>query len=278
METQQEYYYTYYSYEEWGRGYIGSRGCKCLPEEDVKYFGSCKDKNFKPTKKIILNNDYATREEAYADEIILQQYYKIVENPHFANKAYQTSTKFYVPREQAIENGKINMQKQKELGIGVYALSSEQIIEKNKKIGEKNKGKVRSDECRRKRSEKMKGEKNHRYGKSHSKETREKISKSRKGIVYSRETIEKISKLNMGKKHSNETKRKQSESSKGKNNPFYGKSHSEETKRKLSEASKGENNPAFGKKWWNDGCGNVKRCIECPGDGWVLGRGKKVVS
>jgi hypothetical protein len=84
METPKEYYYTYYSYEEYGRGYIGSRTCKCLPEEDIKYFGSFSDKSFKPTQKIILKDDYITREEAYIDEIILQeQYYKVVENPHF---------------------------------------------------------------------------------------------------------------------------------------------------------------------------------------------------
>ena len=94
METPKEYYYTYYSYEEWGKGYIGSRGCECLPEEDVKYFGSFSDKTFKPTQKIIIKDDYSTREEAYADEIILQQYYKVVENYHFANKSYQTSTGF----------------------------------------------------------------------------------------------------------------------------------------------------------------------------------------
>lgn len=94
METPREYHYVYYSYEEYGRGYIGSRSCKCLPEEDIKYFGSFKDKSFKPSLKIILKCDYATREEAYADEIILQEYYKVVENPHFANRAYQTSTGF----------------------------------------------------------------------------------------------------------------------------------------------------------------------------------------
>ena len=94
METPKEYHYVYYSYEEWGRGYFGSRTCKCLPEEDIKYFGSFKDKNFKPTQKIILKNDYSTRAEAYIDEIILQQYYKVVENPHFTNRAYQTSTGF----------------------------------------------------------------------------------------------------------------------------------------------------------------------------------------
>jgi hypothetical protein len=132
METPKEYYYTYYSYEEWGRGYIGSRTCKCLPEKDVKYFGSFKDKSFKPTQKIILKSDYATREEAYADEIILQQYYKVVENPHFTNKAYQTSTKFYVPIEDASKNGK----KYHELGLGIHALTKEQRSEHGKKTHE----------------------------------------------------------------------------------------------------------------------------------------------
>jgi hypothetical protein len=127
METQKEYYYTYYSYEEWGRGYFGSRGCKCLPEEDIKYFGSSKDKTFRPKYKIILKDDYATREEAYVDEIILQQYYKVVENPHFANKAYQTSTKFYVPHDQAIENGKISGRNTYELGIGIHSLPKEEL-------------------------------------------------------------------------------------------------------------------------------------------------------
>ena len=92
MGTPKEYHYIYYSYEEYGRGYFGSRTCKCLPEEDIKYFGSFKDKTFKPTHKIILKDDYSTREEAYIDEIILHQYYKVVENPHFANRSYQTST------------------------------------------------------------------------------------------------------------------------------------------------------------------------------------------
>jgi hypothetical protein len=44
-------YYVYYSYELWGRGYIGKRECMCLPEEDVKYFGSFTDKTFEPTEK-----------------------------------------------------------------------------------------------------------------------------------------------------------------------------------------------------------------------------------
>jgi hypothetical protein len=141
METPKDYYYTYYSYEEYGRGYIGSRGCKCLPEKDVKYFGSSKDKNFKPTQKIILKDDYATREEAYADEIILQQYYKVVENLHFANKSYQTSTKFYVPTEQAVENGikygPLGREKCRELKIGIFGLTYQQRLEISKRNIEK---------------------------------------------------------------------------------------------------------------------------------------------
>ena len=135
METPKEYHYVYYSYEEYGRGYIGSRGCKCLPEQDIKYFGSFKDKTFKPTQKIIIKDDYTTREEAYVDEIILQQYYKVAENPHFANRAYQTSAKFYLPKEDLI---KLNM-RQKELGIGLHGLSPEQRTENAKKGGNKTK-------------------------------------------------------------------------------------------------------------------------------------------
>jgi hypothetical protein len=132
METPKEYYYTYYSYEEWGRGYIGSRGCKCLPEEDVRYLGSSKDKAFKPTQKIILKSDYATREEAYTDEIILQEYYKVVENPYFANRAYQTSTKFYVPIEKARETGKKVQENNRKNKISFFGYTKEQLSETGK--------------------------------------------------------------------------------------------------------------------------------------------------
>jgi hypothetical protein len=138
METQKEYHYTYYSYEEWGRGYFGSRTCKCLPEEDVKYFGSFYDKNFKPTQKIILKGDYNTRAEADADEILLHDYFKVDINPHFANQAKQTSTKFTT-------NG----------------MKRPDLVQRNmQRSGEK-----RSDEFRQKMSSVTKGEKNGMYGK-----------------------------------------------------------------------------------------------------------------
>jgi len=71
-----KYFYVYYSYEEFGRGYIGKRECRCLPEEDIKYFGSFFDKSFKPTQKIILEI-YGTRKEAYIDEAKLHKFYQV---------------------------------------------------------------------------------------------------------------------------------------------------------------------------------------------------------
>lgn len=86
-------HYVYYSYEEWGRGYIGVRSCKCVPEKDVNYFGSFYDKTFKPSKKIILVQ-FSSREEAQKAEILLHNFYKVDINPHFSNLARATSYKF----------------------------------------------------------------------------------------------------------------------------------------------------------------------------------------
>jgi hypothetical protein len=139
MKTKKEYYYTYYSYEEWGRGYFGSRKCYCLPEEDVKYLGSSKDKTFKPIQKIILKSDYATREEAIVDEIILHNFYDVANNLHFANKAKQTSTKFsYIhPFEKMSKFGKVQGKINYQNGVGIHALTSEQKSEVGKIGGKK---------------------------------------------------------------------------------------------------------------------------------------------
>ena len=89
-----KYFYVYYSYEEFCNGYIGKRECKCLPEEDINYFGSFRDKTFKPTQKIILET-FNSVEDALEAECVLHDFYKIDKNLHFANKAKQTSKKFY---------------------------------------------------------------------------------------------------------------------------------------------------------------------------------------
>jgi hypothetical protein len=90
-------FYVYYSYEEWGRGYIGKRECYCLPKEDIKYFGSFKDKTFRPTQKIILDI-FETKEEALRAEVSLHDFYQVDINPHFANKAKQTAVGFSYDR------------------------------------------------------------------------------------------------------------------------------------------------------------------------------------
>jgi hypothetical protein len=84
------HFYVYFSYEQWGRGYIGQRQCECKPSEDTNYLGSFKDKTFKPTEKIILEV-FSTREEAIEAEIVLHNFFEVDQNPKFANRAKQTS-------------------------------------------------------------------------------------------------------------------------------------------------------------------------------------------
>jgi len=134
--------------------------------------------------------------------------------------------------------------------------------ETRRKIGEVNKGRTPSEETRRKMSEAGKGEKNHNYGKSLSEETRRKMSDSSKGKTLSEEHKIKLSEAHKGNILSEEIRKKMSVAHKGKN-------RSEEHRRNLSEANKGKNK---GKKWWNDGCGNCKMIVECPGNGWKPGR------
>lgn len=87
------WHYVYYSYEEWGRGYIGKRSCKCPPEQDFSYMGSFTDKTFKPSSKIILAI-FDSSQEALEAEIALHNFYEVHKNLHFANRAKQTSSRF----------------------------------------------------------------------------------------------------------------------------------------------------------------------------------------
>ena len=110
-------------------------------------------------------------------------------------------------------------------------------------------GKIRSEEHRKKLSESNKN-------KTHSEETRKRMSDAHKGKILTEEHRRNLSEAK--KNISEETRRKLSDSGKV-------KIFSEEHKRKIGAANKGV-------KWWNDGCGNRKRMIECPCYGWKLGR------
>ena len=104
----------------------------------------------------------------------------------------------------------------------------------NKSIGGKvNRGMIRSDDYRRRLSERVSGENHPFYGKHLSEETRRKISESNKGHPVSEETRRKIGDGNRGKLKSEETIRKWKESHKG-----Y--TPSEETRRKIAEGNRGK--------------------------------------
>ena len=240
-----EYHYVYYSYEEWGRGYFGSRTCKCLPEKDVKYFGSYADKTFKPTQKIILKDDYPTREEAYTDEIVLQNYYKVVENPHFANRSYQTSTGFS-------QKGRIPWNK----GIPRDPETIRKMSESRKGKPSSNKGKRMSLEQRQKLSIACKG-------KTVSEETKKKISKSTKGKKLTEDHKRKIAEANRGTPKTMTEKRRQSDIEKGLRARGKPKQkHSEETKKKISKATQGRipwNKGLKGRVPWNKGLKGVQK-------------------
>jgi hypothetical protein len=90
-----KHHYVYRSYEEEGREYIGIRSCNCLPEKDIGYFGSFRDKTFSPTEKTILFI-CETRKEASEIEIELHDFFDVAVNPKFANRSKATSTRFDV--------------------------------------------------------------------------------------------------------------------------------------------------------------------------------------
>lgn len=130
--------YTYYSYEEYGRGYIGSRGCTCSVEEDIEYFGSFSDKTFKPTQKIILGT-FETRKEAYEAEILLHNFFQVDNNTHFANKCRATSTGFTCSKKFSDEEIKQRLKEQKINSVKKWQKNNpEKHKEQKKKYAEKN--------------------------------------------------------------------------------------------------------------------------------------------
>lgn len=214
-DSNKKYHYTYYSYEEWGMGYFGSRSCNCLPEEDVNYFGSFVDKNFNPTYKIILKCDYNEREEAIVDEIILHNFYEVDKNPYFANRSKQTSKKFITTSMVGEKNhfyGKTHTEESKK---------KISLIHKGKTINEKTKLAV------------SKRHKNVPLSEEH----KEKIRKSLTGIKRTEDQRKKISDSKKGKPITEKQKKEHSIRMTGEGNPNYGMKTSPEKTEKIRKSN-----------------------------------------
>lgn len=183
-------HYVYYSYEEWGRGYIGVRSCKCSPNEDNQYMGSFYDKTFKPNQKIIIGT-FTTREDALNAEITLHRYYQVDINPHFANKAKQTSTKFVScgPRSEEFKR-KISIAKKGK------KLTPEHIQKVSLARSKKLKGRKFSEQHKKNLSESLKGRKilNHNFKGRLTQRSRKVVLRHvNTGIIYQFESISKAS-------------------------------------------------------------------------------------
>lgn len=174
-----KYFYVYFSYEEYGRGYIGSRVCDCFPEEDIKYFGSYRDKTFNPTKKIILET-FNSVEEALAAECALHDFYEVDKNPHFANKAKQTSKKFYHRSFGENNPSKRDDVRDKIRAGKIGENNPAKRPEVKEKLSAARRKRITTEETRRKMSEAHKGQSSPKgmLGKKHSEETLLKMKES----------------------------------------------------------------------------------------------------
>ena len=228
-----KHFYVYYSYEPWRRGYIGKRECDCLPEEDVTYFGSYRDKTFKPTEKIVLET-FNTLSEVLEAEILLHEFYQVDKNPHFANRAKATSTAFYFSA-----SGKDNPFYGKTI--------SEETVEKNRnyQLSLAENHQFRDEEFKKRQAEKCKSE----NGPSKSPEAKKKMSVNISKALLAlgddhpsksekfKESIKKHYEINghhwTGRKHNEESKEKMRINGKGKNK---GTKHTEERKNKLKNS------------------------------------------
>jgi len=198
-----KHHYVYHSYEEWGREYIGCRTCDCLPEEDTKYFGSFRDKTFKPTGKTILFV-CKTRQEAAEIEIELHDFFDVAVNPQFANRSKQTSTKFDTT---GLQSGEKNP---------MYGRTGE-----NHPMF----GVPRTEEWKKAQSERMSGEKHPRFGVPVTEESKKKISEANSGKIRTGAQKQAMSGENhpmFGVPKTEAQKKAISEKMSGEKNPNYG--------------------------------------------------------
>ena len=195
--------------------------------------------------------------------------YLITENGDVINKKTNKKLKPQPNERGYLVVGLMKDKKQHNRRVNRLVLETYEPIENDNLYDAHHKNEIRSDNHLENLEWELKGKhiREHHKGKVVSEETRRKMSEKKLGVKRSEETRRKIGEAQKGHLVSEETKRKISEAHKG---------HlvSDETKRKMSEAlkKKGFHPPSQkGTLWWNDGTKTI-RSKEHPGDGWVRGR------
>ena len=179
------YNFVYLSYEETpnGRSYVGQHSTSNM---DDGYLGSYSDTSFNPTSRIIL--EYCkTKVGAIAAEMRWQRLLKVAEDPDFANRTYQTSTRFIYPwlGKKRTEEDKLNKSRASK-GVPKSENHCKKLAEarRDMKLSESHKRNIG-----------LSG-----LGREVTQQTRDKISKSKQGKTQSKDHIEKLSAVRKGKK------------------------------------------------------------------------------
>jgi len=152
--------------------------------------------------------------------------------------------------------------------------------------GEGNSGLVPGEETRRKISEANKGRRHseesiRKMRESLTTEQRSEITKKRQESrtpEQRSETIRKMQASRTSEQRSEAAKKGQANKTPEQRSEIARKREASKTPEQRSESARKMGETNKGKKWWNDNCGNSKKSMECPGEGWVLGRGKLKVS
>lgn len=167
-----------------GRNYIGLHS---TGNRDDGYLGSYVDESFNPDKKITLQY-YKTREAAVIGEMQWQKVFNVVEDKKFANRSYQTSSKFDTSGTYFWYNEKLDKHTAsttcpgKDWKKGVSPSLKETRSKNSSGSNHSQYGKTQTPESNAKRSEAMKGEKNHNYGKPRDPKVCDKISEAKLGV------------------------------------------------------------------------------------------------